>query len=87
MVSDMLKKIFRQNSILQEYVGELKITYQTDVLEVVNYLELISIYEREVILSKICVLGSNLKVVYQDPVKVKIKGKITSVTERIENGI
>lgn len=87
MVNKMLRKIFKHNSDLQEYVGELKIIYQSDIVEVINYLELISIYDKEVILSKINILGSELKVIYQDPVKVKIKGKITSITERTAHGI
>ncbi len=87
MVNDMLKRLFKCNRILQEYVGELKIIYQYDIVEVVNYIELVSIYDKEVILSNITVLGNNLRVIYQDPVKVKIKGKITSVAERTGNGI
>ncbi len=87
MVNGMLKKIFKHNRELQEYVGELKIIYQKDIVEVVNYIELISIYAKEVILSKVVILGDGLKVIYQDPVKVIIKGKIINVTERIGNGI
>ena len=83
----MLEKFFKRNRLLQEYVGELKIIYQSDFVEVLNYSELISIYEKEVILSNIAILGNELKVIYQDPVKVKIKGKITSITERTGNGI
>ena len=87
MVNGMLEKIFKRNRLLQEYVGELKIVYQSDIVEVINYTELISIYDKEVILSEIIILGSELKVVYQDPVTVKVKGKITSVTERTAHGI
>ena len=83
----MLRKLFKRNKLLQEYVGELKIIYQADIVEVLNYNELISIYEKEVILSNIAILGNDLKVIYQDPIKVKIKGKINSITERIKNGI
>ena len=87
MVNGMLEKIFKRNRLLQEYVGELKIVYQSDIVEVINYTELISIYDKEVILSEIIILGSELKVIYQDPVTVKVKGKITSVTERTGHGI
>ena len=87
MVNGMLEKIFKRNRLLQEYVGELKIVYQSDIVEVINYTELISIYDKEVILSEIIILGSELKVVYQDPVTVKVKGKITSITERTAHGI
>ena len=83
----MLEKFFKRNRLLQEYVGELKIIYQSDIVEVLNYKDLISIYEKEVILSNLAILGNELKVIYQDPVKVKIKGKITSITERTGNGI
>ena len=87
MVNGMLEKIFKRNRLLQEYVGELKIVYQSDIVEVINYTELISIYDKEVILSEIIILGSELKVIYQDPVTVKVKGKITSITERTAHGI
>ena len=87
MVNNMLRKIFKNNRDLQEYVGELKIIYQNDIVEVINYKELISIYDKEVILNKLSVLGSQLKVIYQDPVKVKIKGKIISIMERTGHGI
>ena len=83
----MLEKFFKRNRLLQEYVGELKIIYQSDIVEVLNYNELINIYEKEVILSNVAILGNELKVIYQDPAKVKIKGKITSITERKGNGI
>lgn len=83
----MLKRLLKRSSILQEYVGELKVTYQLNELDVINYQRIISIYDQEVVLQNILVKGSELKVIYQDPVKVKIKGKINSVIEREENGI
>ena len=86
-VNEMLRKLFKRNKLLQEYVGELKVIYQAEIVEVFNFQELISIYEKEVMLSNITVLGNDLKVIYQDPIKVKIKGKIKSITERTKNGI
>lgn len=83
----MLKTILKKSTILQEYVGELKITYQNDFLEVMNYKKIISIYEKEVVLEKIIIEGDNLKIFYQDPVTIKVKGKITSVIAKMEHGI
>ena len=72
---DMFKGLLKKNEVLQEFVGELKCKYQAEILEVINYHKLYSIYEKEVILSKINIKGEGLKVIYQDPVKIIIKGK------------
>ena len=78
----MLKKIFGKSEILQEYIGELKIVYQCDSLTISNYKKIYSIDKSEVILEEIKVVGNELKVVYQDKVKITIKGKITNVIKR-----
>lgn len=81
----MFKKILKRQDGFPEYVGEVKITYLMQVLEVVNYHKLLNIYDKEVILEKILISGENLKVVYQDPVTIKIKGKIKTISMRNEN--
>ena len=78
----MFKGLLNKAEVLQEYVGELKITYLKQVLEVVNYQNLISIYDKEVVLEKLLVKGNDLKVIYQDPVRIKVKGKILTVSRR-----
>ena len=78
----MLRKIFSKSEILQEYIGELKIVYQSDSLTISNYKKIYSIDKSEVILEEIKVVGNELKVVYQDKVKITIKGKITNVIKR-----
>ena len=77
----MLKKLFRKNEMVAEYFNELKIIYQQDTLMVINYERVISIHSKEVILNKLTIIGENLKVVYQDPIKIKVKGKIITVNK------
>ena len=76
----MLKKLFKRNEVLGEYFNGLKLIYQEDTLLIINYERIDSINSSEVILSKINVVGKDLKVIYQDPIKIKIKGKITTIT-------
>ena len=75
----MLLKLFRKNETIAPYFNELKVIYQQDTILVINYDKILSIYSKEVILSKLKVTGEELKVIYQDPVKIKIKGKIFTV--------
>ena len=83
----MFKGLLNKTEVLSEYVGELKITYLKQVLEIVNYHNLISIYDKEVVLEKIIVNGNELKVIYQDPVRIKVKGNIKTVSFRGSDGI
>lgn len=83
----MFKGLLNKTEVLGEYVGELKLTYLKQVLEIVNYQNLISIYDKEVVLQKIIVNGNELKVIYQDPVRIKVKGKIKTVSLRGNDGI
>ena len=78
----MFKKIIGKSEVLQEYVGELKVTYQANCLTIINYNKLFSIDEKEVLLEELKVEGQELKVIYQDKVKITIKGKISNVTKR-----
>ena len=78
----MFKKIIGKSEVLQEYVGELKVTYQANCLTIINYKKLFSIDEKEVLLEELKVEGKELKVIYQDKVKITIKGKISDVTKR-----
>ena len=48
---------------------------------VINYEQIHSIHSKEVILNKINIIGEELKVIYQDPTKIKVKGKIYTVTK------
>ena len=82
MVIKVLRKIFGKSEILQEYIGELKIVYQNDSLTISNFNKIYSIDKSEVILEEIIVVGEELRVVYQDKIKIIIKGTITNVTKR-----
>ena len=77
----MLKKLFKKNETVAEYFNELKIIYQQDMILVINYEQIHSIHSKEVILNKINIIGEELKVIYQDPIKIKVKGKIYTVTK------
>ena len=75
----MLEKIINKLGVPKELVGKLKVIYIDNELTLFNYLELISIDTTCVKLKEISVYGTNLKVVYQDPIKIKIKGEIKEV--------
>ena len=83
----MFKTVMKKHDVLQEFVGELKMIYQKELLEVINYQKLISICGNEVVIENILIKGENLKVIYQDPIRVIIKGKITSVLKGEKNGL
>ena len=82
MVKDMLGKILKKQELLQEYVGELKITYQNYMLTVMNYKNIYSIDKNEVILEEINVIGEELRITYHDKVKITIKGNISNVIKK-----
>ena len=77
----MLNKIVRGIEGIEEYGNELKVIYKKDELEVINYQKIISINDNKVILLSLVIEGVEFKVVYQDPIKIKIKGKITNVSK------
>ena len=82
MVKVMLGKIFKKQEMLQEYVDELKITYQNYMLTVMNYKNIYSIDKNEVILEEINVIGEELRITYHDKVKITIKGNISNVIKK-----
>ena len=49
--------------------------------------ELSALTEKEVLLEKLKIVGENLKVIYQDPVKIIIKGKISNIIKVEKHGI
>ena len=75
----MLEKIINKLGVPKELVGKLKVIYTEDELIVFNYKELLSIESIKVTLKELVVMGTNIKVIYQDPVKIKIIGKISEV--------
>lgn len=78
----MLGKILRKTNVPKEYLGDLKITYINNVMVVTNYGELISINSVLVDLKGLVIKGEKLKVIYQDPVRIKIDGKISEVSKK-----
>jgi hypothetical protein len=78
----MLGKILRKTNVPNEYLGDLKITYINNVMVVTNYGELISINSVLVDLKGLVIKGEKLKVIYQDPVRIKIDGKISEVSKK-----
>lgn len=83
----MLNKIIRKIEGIEEYGNEIKIIYKKEELEVYNYQKLISISDDTVRLLNLLVEGEELTVIYQDPIKIKIKGKITNVTKQNQSTI
>lgn len=84
----MIRKLIKRVDDLKEFYGYLKYIYQNDTLEVINFNKIISIDNQIVILQDLTIEGSNLKIIYQDPVKIIIKGDITKlVMKNGENGI
>lgn len=78
----MLGKILRKTNVPKEYLGDLKITYINNVMLVTNYGELISINSVLVDLKGLMIKGEKLKVIYQDPVRIKIDGLISEVSKK-----
>lgn len=75
----MLEKIINKLGVPKELVGRLKVIYTDKELTIFNYGELTSIESIKVGLKELSVSGTNLKVIYQDPVKIKIIGNISEV--------
>ena len=72
---------------MKEYFKELKIVYLLDEVTIYNYQSLYFLSDIKVELKKIIITGSHLKVIYQDPQIIKIKGKIDKVYKVDKNGI
>lgn len=75
----MIKKILKKTSTLKEYLGIRKIIYEDDVITILNYYDLVSIKKDLIVIKDLLIKGEELRVIYQDPVKIKIKGKIAEV--------
>ena len=75
----MIKKILKKTSTLKEYLGIRKIIYEDDVITILNYYDLVSIKKDLITIKDLLIKGEELRVIYQDPVKIKIKGKIAEV--------
>lgn len=83
----MLKRILKKADVFKEYYGELKFIYTDLTLEVINYESIISIDDVKVCLKEVTVNGYNFKIIYQDPVKIIIKGAIDSIMIKGKNGL
>ncbi len=80
----MLDKLVAFFKLPREYGNTLKIVWTGDELEVINYGFLMNYLSGEIIFSKVRIIGEGLKLLYQDPNVVKIKGKIKGI-EKGEN--
>ena len=78
----MLKKILGKTKIDKEYIGFIKIIYETDLIVVINYQSVININSTIIDLMDLVIKGVGLKVIYQDPSRIKISGKISEVTKK-----
>ena len=79
MVMKMIFKILKKTKIEKEYLGIRKIVYEDGVVTVINYNDLISINSNLIDLKDLVIKGEELKVIYQDPVRIKLKGNIKEV--------
>lgn len=75
----MIFKILKKTKIEKEYLGIRKIVYEDGVVTVINYNDLISINSNLIDLKDLVIKGEELKVIYQDPVRIKLKGNIKEV--------
>jgi hypothetical protein len=78
----MLKKILGKTKIDKEYIGFIKIIYETDLIVVINYQSVININSTIIDLMDLVIKGVGLRVIYQDPSRIKIIGKISEVTKK-----
>lgn len=74
----MLKK----TKIDKEYIGLRKIIYEDNLITIINYKDLISINSSLIDLCNLIIKGEGMKVIYQDPVRIKIIGNISEVTKK-----
>ena len=75
----MIKKVLKRTSIEKEYIGIRKIVYEDGVITISNYKDLISISDNLIDIKDLIIKGEKLRVIYQDPIQIKIKGKINEV--------
>lgn len=57
----------------------MKIVYEDGVITISNYNDLISISDKLIEIKDLIIKGEKLRVIYQDPIQIKIKGKINEV--------
>lgn len=75
----MLNKLLSLFKLPKEYGSTMKIEVIDEELVVVNYGDLLKFSEYEIVLIKLIVRGEELKLIYQDPKIIKIKGKIKEI--------
>ena len=75
----MIKKVLKRTNIEKEYIGIRKIVYEDGVITISNYKDLISISDNLIDIKDLIIKGEKLRVIYQDPIQIKIKGKINEV--------
>ena len=78
----LIKKLIKKVDDFSIYGQALKIEYLNDKLNIINYGKLLSIDEKEVAFDGVRVLGNNLRVIYQDPINITIKGTIENVSRK-----
>ena len=78
----MIKRILQKTKIDKEYLGLRKIIYEDKVITIINYTDLIRINQNVIELFDLTIKGEGLKTIYQDPVKIKIKGNISEVVKK-----
>ena len=78
----MLKGILKKTKIDSEYIGLLKVIYETDLIIIINYKRTFNINSSLIDLNELLIKGEGLKVIYQDPVRIKIRGKIDEVVRK-----
>ena len=78
----MIKKILERTKIEKEYIGLLKIIYESDLIVIINYKGTKSINSTLIELLDLTIKGEGLKVIYQDPSRIKISGKISEVARK-----
>jgi len=78
----MLDKLFNKTNVAKEYLGKFKIIYEENAITVYNYLDLLKINDLECDLSSVLIKGEKLRVIYQDPITIKLTGNIKEVVKK-----
>ena len=79
MVNSMLNKLLSLFRLPKEYGSELKIEVIGEDVLIINYNNLLEYSENEIILLKLIIRGEELRLIYQDPKIIKIKGKVKEI--------
>ena len=75
----MFKRLLAVTDIPKEVLGDVCIYWTTQQLEIYNYAQVIKLDKQEIIFKALKINGSELKIIYQDPVLVRITGKINQI--------